>query len=72
MSPSDVKRADQLAERGEGMVEAAAECAKEEYGINIKKVPSVTDVDASELFASWTAGYLPCITATRGKSGASM
>ena len=69
MDPSGVKRTAQLTERGKRAVEAALECAEGEYGINIKKVPIVTDVDASQKFASWTAGYLPCITATRCKSG---
>jgi hypothetical protein len=39
-----------------------------DYGINMKKVPIVVEIDSGEEFGSWAAGYTPCITASRGKS----
>jgi hypothetical protein len=39
-----------------------------EYGINVNKVPICVEIDSSEEFGSWSAGYTPCITASRGKS----
>lgn len=38
-----------------------------EYGIKVRKVPIVVEIDSGEEFGSWTAGYTPCITASRGK-----
>ena len=39
-----------------------------DYGINVGTVPIVVEFDSSDEFGSWTAGYTPCITASRGKS----
>ena len=39
-----------------------------DYGINVRKVPIVVDIDSGEEYGSWTAGYTPCITATSGKA----
>ena len=58
-----------LSDRAQKMVDASLKEAIEDYGINVDKVPIATDIDASESFGQWTADYLPCITATRGKSG---
>lgn len=46
-------------------LEQAATC----YGINTDREIIVSDVDASEAYATWKAGIFPCITSSRAKTG---
>ena len=40
----------------------------QDYGINVEKSAIVTEIDSSLAFGSWAAGFVPCITASRGRA----